>query len=73
MKKMLLCAAALIAFPAQAAQVLPGTSGVTIDALDTSTRGTLLAYSETSGQALTFAATFRSAVYRNTGGTLDFN
>ncbi|HEU4969362.1 PEPxxWA-CTERM sorting domain-containing protein [Sphingomonas sp.] len=79
MKKLALfaaTAAALAAFPAQAAQVFPGDGiggpGATIDLFDGMTRGTLLAYSETTGTALTFAATFRSAVYRNTGGTLDF-
>jgi hypothetical protein len=77
MKKFALIAAGLLAAaPAYAAQVLPGDGiggpGAAIDLFDGSTRGTLLAYSETSGTALTFAATFRSAVYRNSGGTLDF-
>jgi hypothetical protein len=75
-KYALLAFASLAAFPAQAAQVFPGNGiggpGVTIDLFDASTRGTLLAYSETTGTALTFAATFRSAVYRNTDGRLDF-
>ena len=75
-KYALLALAAVVAVPAQAAQVFPGDGiggpGATIDFFDGSTRGTLLAYSETTGTALTFAATFRSAVYRNTDGTLDF-
>lgn len=75
-KYALLALAAVAAVPAQAAQVFPGDGiggpGAAIDGFDASTRGTLLAYSETTGTALTFAATFRSAVYRNTDGTLDF-
>lgn len=75
-KYALLVLAAVAAVPAQAAQVFPGDGiggpGAAIDGFDASTRGTLLAYSETTGTALTFAATFRSAVYRNTDGTLDF-
>jgi len=75
-KYALLALAALAAFPAQAAQVFPGNGiggpGATIDLFDGTTRGSLLAYSETTGTAFTFAATFRSAVYRNTDGTLDF-
>jgi hypothetical protein len=75
-KLALFTALAITAVPAAAAQVFPGDGiggpGATIDLFDGSTRGTLLAYSETSGTALTFAATFRSAVYRNTFGTLDF-
>lgn len=73
-KLALLTAAALaaVAVPANAADVIPGATGVTIDLFDGSTRGTLLAFSQTTGSALTFAATFTSAVYRNTGGTLDF-
>ncbi|MFD1611298.1 PEPxxWA-CTERM sorting domain-containing protein [Sphingomonas tabacisoli] len=71
-----LAAAVFAAFPAQAAQVFPGNGiggpGATIDLFDATTRGTLLAYSETSGSALTFATKFRSAVYRNTDGRLDF-
>jgi hypothetical protein len=69
-------AAAIAAVPAHASQVFPGTGiggpGATIDLFDGTTRGTLLAFSDNIGTALTFAAEFRSAVYRNTGGTLDF-
>lgn len=75
MKKFLLglaLASSALAAPAYSAQVLPGSSGVAIDPFDGTTRGTLLAFSETSGTALTFAGLFRSAVYRNTSGTLDF-
>lgn len=75
MKKIALLAAAsavLVAFPALAAQVNPGDTGITIDPFDGSTRGTQLVSSEFSGQALTFGAIFRSAVYQNTLGTLDF-
>jgi hypothetical protein len=46
-----------------------GGPGATIDL---STREKLLAFSQTTGTASTFAATFRSAVYRNTSDTLDF-
>jgi hypothetical protein len=49
-----------------------GSAGAVIDLFDATTRGTLLAYSETSGAAFTFATKFRSAVYRNTDGRLDF-
>ena len=77
MKKFAFIAAGILAAtPAYAAQVFPGDGiggpGATIDLFSASTRGTLLAYSQTSGVALTFATTFRSAVYRNTSGTLDF-
>jgi hypothetical protein len=69
-------AVCMVPISAEAAQVFPGNGiggpGATIDLFDGTTRGALLAYSETLGSALTFAATFRSAVYRNTGGTLDF-
>jgi hypothetical protein len=71
-----LAAAALAATPLNATVVIPGDGiggpGATIDLFDSSTRGTLLAYSQTTGPALTFAAMFASAVYRNTSGTLDF-
>ena len=72
MKKMLLCAAALVAMPAQAAVLLPGTTNQAFTPFDFSTQGTQIAYSEVAGQALTFAGIFRSAVYRNTDGKLDF-
>jgi hypothetical protein len=70
MKKLLLTAAALLAFPAQAATLVGGGTAE----FDTTTvnTGTLLASTSFSGKAFTFGATFRSAVYRNTAGTLDF-
>jgi hypothetical protein len=70
MKKLLLAAAALAAFPAQAAVLLPGGTA-TFDPFS-GDRGTRLAYSETTDTVLTFGATFRSAVYRNSTGKLDF-
>ena len=72
MKKLLLCAAAMAAMPAQAAVLLPGAQGQAFAPFDFTTQGTQIAYSEVQGQALTFAAIFRSAVYRNTDGKLDF-
>jgi hypothetical protein len=72
MKKMLLTAAAVLAMPAQAAVLLPGAQDVAFTALPAGTQGSQIAFSEISGQALTFAAIFRSAVYKNTLGTLDF-
>ena len=70
MKTMLLIASALFAVPASAATLVDGGTAV-FDATTVNT-GTLLAEQSFSGQAFTFAATFRSAVYRNTSGTLDF-
>lgn len=72
MKKFLLgvASAALFALPVQAASLVAGGTA-TFDPTTVNT-GTLLASSSFSGQAFTFAATFRSAVYRNTAGTLDF-
>jgi hypothetical protein len=58
--------------PAHAAVLLPAAQNVTFSAFDPSTKGTLVDSAVTGGQALTFAATFRSAVYRNSLGTLDF-
>ncbi|GAO39761.1 hypothetical protein SCH01S_39_00460 [Sphingomonas changbaiensis NBRC 104936] len=75
-KHVIFAAVALAISPAHAAQVFSGNGigspGATIDPFDASTRGTLLAYSETSGGAFTFSTKFRSAVYRNTDGHLDF-
>jgi hypothetical protein len=73
MKKSLLSAAALAAMPANAAVLLPGAQNVVFTELPAGTQGTRIAFSETTGQALTFAAIFRSAVYKNTLGTLDFH
>jgi hypothetical protein len=72
MKKFLLAAAALVALPAQAAILLPGSQNVAFTPLPAGTQGSQIAFNEFSGQALTFAAIFRSAVYKNTLGTLDF-
>jgi hypothetical protein len=60
------------AAPALAAPVLVGTTGVTPTAGVPAGQGTLLASQSFAGQAFTFAAAFNQAVYRNTGGTLDF-
>jgi hypothetical protein len=62
----------VFALPAQAAVLLPGAQNVAFTMVPAGTQGTRIAYSEISGQALTFAALFRSAVYANTLGTLDF-
>ena len=72
MKKMLLAAAAVVAMPAQAAVLLPDSQNIAFTAMPDGTQGTQLAFSEVAGQALTFSAIFRSAVYRNSLGTLDF-
>ena len=65
-------AAALMAVPAQAALLLEGQQNMAFGAFDPATKGQLIASDQFSGTALTFAAIFRSAVYRNTLGTLDF-
>ena len=70
MKKWVLGAAALLAFPANAATLVNGGTA-NFDATTVNT-GTLLAESSFSGTALTFSATFRSAVYRRADGHLDF-
>jgi len=72
MKKMLLCAAALVAMPASATVLLPGDQNQSFSNFQFDTQGTRIAFSEVQGQALTFSAIFRSAVYRNTSGKLDF-
>ncbi|WP_277970282.1 PEPxxWA-CTERM sorting domain-containing protein [Sphingomonas echinoides] len=61
------------AAPASATILMPGQSGISFSAFDASTRGTLLE-SITSGTtgATTYTGSLRSAVYRNTLGTLDF-
>lgn len=61
--------AALIAVPSQAA-VLANDSTATFDA--TTLNGTIIASNEIIDSALTFRAAFRSAVYRNADGRLDF-
>ncbi len=78
MKKFVLSAALLasaaLAAPAQAVILPPGSSGLTFSPFGpiSGTQGALIAFTSVSGSALTFSATMRSAVYRNTGGTLDF-
>jgi PEP-CTERM motif len=64
--------AAFTALPAHAVIIPDGSSGLIFTPFDGSTQGNLLASTTVSGTALTFAATMRSAVYRNTLGTLDF-
>ena len=67
-----LAAGVAFATPAQAVVINAGTSGLLFGAFDQSTQGTLLQSVNVPGTALTFSATMRSAVYRNTSGTLDF-
>lgn len=66
--------AAISAVPAQAVVIMPGTSGLVFDPFSgiAATQGTVLATTSVAGTGLTFAAIMRSAVYRNTSGTLDF-
>lgn len=66
--------AASIAAPASAAVLISGASNVATQpfALIAGTQGVMLASTSVSGTALTFSATVRSAVYRNSLGTLDF-
>ncbi len=78
MKSYLLSAAAAIvaigATPASAVILPNGSSNLlpTPFAVIAGTQGTVIASQSFSGSALTFSATFRQAVYRNTNGTLDF-
>lgn len=69
-------AAAITVAPAANATVLVNDStGVMFSAFDTTTRGTFLGSLETTlaaGGATTYDGFMRSAVYRNTSGTLDF-
>lgn len=64
--------AVFAALPAQAATLLPGTTGQLFTPFVAATQGGLLTTTTVPGIALTFSATMRSAVYRNTLGTLDF-
>lgn len=61
------------AAPASATTLLPGQAGIGFSTIDAGTRGTLLESLEsgTTG-ATTYTGALRSAVYRNTLGTLDF-
>lgn len=76
-RTILLIAASAIAAaaPASAAELLAGSTGVTFDQFSTvaGTRGTLLASRESdTSPATTYTGFLRSAVYRNSTGTLDF-
>jgi PEP-CTERM motif len=64
--------AAFSAVPAQAVSIVPGSQDLIFDPFVAATQGTLLASTSVPGTALTFAGVMRSAVYRNTLGTLDF-
>lgn len=64
--------AAFAAMPAQAVTIAPGTSDLLFDAFNPATQGTVLATTSVPGTALTFSGLMRSAVYRNTFGTIDF-
>ena len=58
---------------AQAATLIPDATGVGFTAFDAATRGTRLDRRETGTTgATTYTGNLRSAVYRNTLGTLDF-
>ena len=74
MSAALASAMAIAATPASAILIPSGSSllAPTPFAAIAASQGTLIAAGSFSGSALTFAATFRQAVYRNTGGTLDF-
>ena len=68
-------AAISVAPAANAAILVNGANGTAFTAANPATFGTLLASQSQTGQAAvnpTFNATLRSAVYRNTFGTLDF-
>lgn len=61
------------AAPAHATILLPDASGVSFSAFDSSTQGTLLdSINSGATGATTYTGALRSAVYRNTLGTLDF-
>ncbi len=76
MKRVLISLAATVAavasMPAQAVTIAPGTSDLIFDAFNPATQGTLLAAVSVPGTAFTFSGLMRSAVYRNTLGTVDF-
>lgn len=60
---------------AHAVTITPGSSGLLFTPFSPAvqaTQGTQLAFTSVPGTALTFSAIMRSAVYRNTSGTLDF-
>lgn len=58
--------------PASAVSITPGSTGLSFDTFNTATQGTQQAFTSVPGTALTFSGIMRSAVYRNTLGTLDF-
>lgn len=76
MKRVLISLAATVAafaaVPAHAIAIAPGTSDLMFDAFNPATQGTLLASTSVPGVAFTFSGLMRSAVYRNTFGTVDF-
>lgn len=65
-------AAAFAAMPAQAVTIVPGSADLMFDAFNPATQGEVLAITSVPGTALTFSGLMRSAVYRNTLGTIDF-
>ena len=65
-------AAAGFAPAANATMLFPNTSGIVFSTFDPTTQGTLVASSSSTVAAATYTASYASAVYRNTGGTLDF-
>ena len=66
-------AALALAPAANATILLPGANGVLFSAFDTTTQGTLLDSIDSGATgATTYTGALRSAVYRNTLGTLDF-
>jgi hypothetical protein len=76
MKKLILALAiatsALSAMPAQATVLVPGSQLQPTQAIPAGTEGTQQAVTSGPALALTFSAIFNQAVYRNSGGTLDF-
>ncbi len=65
-------AAVFAAMPAQAVTIVPGSADLMFDAFNPATQGEVLAITSVPGTALTFSGLMRSAVYRNTLGTIDF-
>lgn len=63
---------AFAAAPAQAVIITPGSSGLIFTPFVSATQGTLLASTSVPLTGLTFSTIMRSAVYRNTLGTIDF-
>ena len=77
MRKPLFLASAIaiagaLSAPANAVPVPANSSLIPTQPFDASTQGSVLTTTSVSGQSLTFGTTLRSAVYRNTLGTLDF-